>query len=83
MASVPVDHGVPLGRGVLLGREGSHDVVPFWQMLPPGVQAWLATQLLQVPLAQWRFVPHDVPLASAVPRSVQTGAPVEHTRFPF
>lgn len=51
----PAHEPIPLGTfdvNTHTDTPVAHDVVPFWQMLPPGVQPWLATQLLQVPLAQ-------------------------------
>ena len=45
------------------------------------MQPWPATQLLHVPPAQKRFVPHDVP-SPRFPDVVQTDAPVPQDVVP-
>jgi hypothetical protein len=57
------------------------EVVPVWHGLA-GVQVALLVHAPQVPLSQTSFVPHDVPLATLVPVSVHTGAPVEQEVVP-
>jgi hypothetical protein len=60
-----------------------HEIVPVWQRSPPGLQVMFGVQALQVPLKQVKFVPHDIPLATFVFASLQTGVPVPHASVPL
>jgi len=60
-----------------------HVVVPVRQGLPATVQLAPTLQATQVPVAlQTLSVPQPVPAATSVPRSVQTGIPVEQVSIP-
>jgi hypothetical protein len=61
----------------------AHEVVPVWQRFPPGLHVWLGVHALHVPPEQYRLLPHEVPFATSVPASVQTGAPLAQLSVPL
>ncbi len=82
--SVPQE--VPLAAfpdSVQTGAPVSQVVIPVRQGLPETVQAVPAWHATQLPVAlQTLFVPQLVPVATSVPLSLQTGAPVEQASVP-
>jgi hypothetical protein len=69
-----VPHDVPLGTSVSWSTQVEvpveHDVSPLWQGFELGAHDRPAVHALHVPPLQTSLVPHDVPLAALVLRSV-------------
>jgi hypothetical protein len=80
-----VPHEVPLLTGlpvsVQLGVPPLHVSVPVWQTLA-GVQAPPLEHMMQLPLSQTSFMPHEVPFSTLVFVSVHTGWPLEQSIDP-
>src|SRR5206468_807124 len=80
--TLPVPQAVPLVPAVAPFSQVwvpvAHEVIPVWQGSGWVVQAALSRQPTHAPEKQTRFVPHEVPSASAVPVSLQNGwAPLQ------
>jgi hypothetical protein len=54
------------------------DVTPLWQALEGGVHTRPAVHATQEPVLHTRFVPHDVPSATAIIELVQVATPFVH-----
>ena len=60
----------------------THEVIPALHGIPETGHDAPLVQLMQLPLEQTRFVPHEEPFARALPVSTQVGVPPAHEREP-
>ncbi len=84
--TIPVPHDCPFATFPVAMHTSvpvPQVVEPVWQALPPGTQTLFAVQALQLPALQTRLVPHEVPFATIVVASVQTGVPPAHDSVPL
>ena len=56
----------------------AQDVTPLWQALVVGVHTRPAVHWTQLPVLHTRFIPHDVPSATAVPELAHVAMPFGH-----
>ena len=59
----------------------AQDVVPVWQVLPPGAQETPAVHATHAPAPHTMLVPHDVPFAT-LPVAPHVDVPVEQEVWP-
>jgi hypothetical protein len=80
-----VPHVAPLPRvmtfWVHAGRPDAHEIVPVWQVFPPGLHAIPAEQATQVPALQTMSVPQGVP-SETFWGCVHVDTPVAHDVVP-
>jgi len=64
------------------GDPVTHETAPVLHGIPETGQGAPFVQLMQLPLEHTRFVPHEEPLASALPVSTHVGVPPAHESEP-